>query len=214
MPTKKFQLIGADLCLDFCNTLGGKRGVRTREYLNSYDDFLSWSRQASLLNQAQGQALARQAEQLPEGAERALARGIKLREAIYRVFLAVVAGKAPATADLAQLNSELAPALGRLRVEPVRGPVRFALKWANGDVALDHPLGAVARAAAHLLTNPDSLARVRQCQGDNCGWLFIDSSKNQSRCWCDMRDCGNRAKVRRHRLKQRRVKLIHQTRVP
>ncbi|HEV2391667.1 MAG TPA: CGNR zinc finger domain-containing protein [Verrucomicrobiae bacterium] len=42
---------------------------------------------------------------------------------------------------------------------------------------------------------------MRLCQGDTCGWLFVDSSKNHSRRWCDMRDCGNRAKARRHRAK-------------
>jgi len=57
-----------------------------------------------------------------------------------------------------------------------------------------------------LLTSSQRLNQVRQCRGDNCGWLFVDGSKNHSRRWCDMRDCGNRAKVRRHRLKQRREK--------
>jgi len=55
-----------------------------------------------------------------------------------------------------------------------------------------------------LLTDPHTLAHVQMCNGDNCGWLFIDSSKNHSRRWCDMRDCGNRAKIRRHRLRQKR----------
>ena len=45
---------------------------------------------------------------------------------------------------------------------------------------------------------------IRECDGDTCGWLFLDTTRNHSRRWCDMRGCGNRAKVRRHRQKQRR----------
>ncbi len=40
---------------------------------------------------------------------------------------------------------------------------------------------------------------MKECAADNCNWLFYDASRNRSRRWCDMRDCGNRAKVRRFR---------------
>ena len=39
------------------------------------------------------------------------------------------------------------------------------------------------------------------CDGDGCAWLFIDTSKNRTRRWCDMAICGNRAKARRHYAK-------------
>ena len=43
-------------------------------------------------------------------------------------------------------------------------------------------------------------ALMKQCADDRgCGWLFLDTSRNQSRRWCSMKSCGNRAKVRRHR---------------
>ena len=54
-----FRFVGGDLCLDFTNTMGGKRGVAPREYLNSYTDFVSWCRQAGLLDSSKAQALAR-----------------------------------------------------------------------------------------------------------------------------------------------------------
>jgi predicted RNA-binding Zn ribbon-like protein len=57
----------------------------------------------------------------------------------------------------------------------------------------------VAYSAADLLATPDQLARVGQCQDDRgCGWLFLDLTKNHSRRWCAMDDCGNRAKAKRH----------------
>ncbi len=66
-------------------------------------------------------------------------------------------------------------------------------------------LWLIADAAAALLTSP-RLALVRQCSGEECTWLFVDTSKNHRRRWCDMRDCGNRAKARRHyeRVRQNR----------
>src|SRR5947207_11102510 len=86
---KKFQFVGGELCLDFCNSVGGKRGVRTREYLNSYQDFVSWSEQAALLDARRAQELLRRANQRPAMGTAALKRAIRLREAIYRIFLSL-----------------------------------------------------------------------------------------------------------------------------
>ncbi|MCL4370559.1 MAG: CGNR zinc finger domain-containing protein [Chloroflexi bacterium] len=58
-------------------------------------------------------------------------------------------------------------------------------------------LWPVARSAGELLTSSE-LGRVRKCAGYPCGRLFLDTSRNQSRRWCDMKSCGNLAKARRH----------------
>jgi len=204
LPQKKFELVGGVLCLDFCNTVGGKRGVVARENLHSYLDFLSWSQQACLVDLRTTRGLTREAASRPIEATAVLARAIELREAIYRIFLSVSLHKPASNADLVTLNGELARTHGRLRVSRLKAPPGFGWAWEADEHALDAPLGPLARSAAELLTAPLQLQQVRQCNGENCGWLFIDSSKNHSRRWCDMGDCGNRAKVRRHRLKQRR----------
>lgn len=204
-PVKKFRLIGGDLSLDFTNTVGGKRGAITRECLNRYADLLSWFQQADVVNERQAKQLARDADRVPADAARALVRAIELREAIYQIFAATIAGRTPARTDLEALNSELSPALSRLRLGRTADGAGLGWTWAEGAGDLGAPLGPVARAAAELLTDEHALRQVRQCGGGNCGWLFLDSSKNHSRRWCDMRDCGNRAKVRRHRLKERRA---------
>ena len=110
--------------------------------------------------------------------------------------------ESPQTADLDHLNAELSTNLGRLRVASSKKG--FNWTWANADDALDQPLGPIARSAADLLTSPHLLEQVRLCEGDTCGWLFVDSTKNHSRRWCVMSDCGNVAKVRRFRMKNRR----------
>jgi len=198
---KKFQFVGGELCLDFCNSVGGKRGVRPREYLNSYQDFVSWSEQAALLDAGRAHELLRRATHRPSTGAAALKRAIRLREAIYRIFLSLGENKKPAEDDIGELNVELGRSLNRLRVSP--GKNGFGWEWNADAIEVDYPLGPIARSAADLLTSGRTLENIRQCQGDNCGWLFLDSSKNHSRCWCDMRDCGNRAKVRRHRLRKK-----------
>jgi predicted RNA-binding Zn ribbon-like protein len=69
--------------------------------------------------------------------------------------------------------------------------------WIAQDDVLDRMLWPVIRSAADLLTSQD-LWSVKICASDSCNWLFLDTSKNQSRRWCDMKSCGNRAKVHRH----------------
>jgi predicted RNA-binding Zn ribbon-like protein len=198
-PGPKFQFVGGDLCLDFCNTVGGKRGGVAREKLHSLDDFIAWAEQAALLKPEQVEGLRRHAVRRPSDAAALLDRAIELREAIFRILLSASDQKAPPDKDMARLNAELAASLGRLRIGPAKEGALFVWQWADDRLQPDHLLGPIARSAAELLVRGDLVAKVHQCEGDNCGWLFVDCSKNHSRRWCDMRDCGNRAKVRRHR---------------
>jgi len=200
-PPKTFQFVGGALCLDFCNSVGGKRETLARENLHSYADFLSWSQQAGLVAAAAAEDRRRNAQRRPVAAAAVLRRAIALREAIYRIFLAGAQKRKPKESDLDELNAELSRTLPRLCVAPSKDG--FNWHWRPEDGALDDALGPIARSAADLLVSGESLEKVQQCKGNNCGWLFLDSSRNHSRCWCDMRDCGNRAKVRRHRLKHR-----------
>ena len=202
-PPRKFQFVGGELCLDFCNTVGGKRKGVAREYLTRYEDFVSWSEQAGLIENSCSESRLRRAARRPEEAVGVLNRSVKLRESIYCILLALKDHKQPSEKDVAVLNSELSRSQSRLQVAAKKEG--FDWEWHNHRNALDDPLGPIARSAAELLTSPEDLKYLSQCQGDNCGWLFLDSSKNHSRCWCDMRDCGNRAKVRRHRLKHKKT---------
>jgi len=202
----KFQFVGGYLCLDFANTVGGKRGAATREYLSSYADFVCWCRQAGLVEDGRAAALLRGAARRAGDSATALRRAIKLRETIYRIFAALASGESPEDSDLDRLNAELSAHLGRLRVGVGANRKKFHWSWADGGAALDDALGPIARSAADLLNSPPLLERVRQCDGTTCGWLFVDGTKNHSRRWCVMSDCGNAAKVRRFRMKNRRAR--------
>lgn len=197
------DLSGGCACFNFANTVGGRRPDCPREYLNSYGDLLAWSRHAGLLSETQVDHLAGEAERRPAEAALVLAEAITLREAIYRIFSATARAESAPAEDLSLLNSTLSKALARLQVRP--DPPGFSWYWLTADSALGAMLWPVARSAAELLTSAD-LTRVRECAGDVCSWLFLDTSRNHTRRWCDMRDCGNRAKARRHYARSREMR--------
>ncbi|WP_416531701.1 CGNR zinc finger domain-containing protein [Streptomyces coelicoflavus] len=60
-------------------------------------------------------------------------------------------------------------------------------------------LGALARDAVELLTDPVARASLRQCAGDNCPIVYVDTSRGRRRRWCSSEICGNRERVARHR---------------
>ena len=109
---------------------------------------------------------------------------------------------APPTDDLAALNAAIADAMGHARLVPAEG--HFHWEWEHAPPRLAACCGPVVWSAAELLT-AEELHRVHECAGHDCGWLFLDVSKNGSRRWCSMETCGNRAKARRHRERQQAV---------
>lgn len=110
-------------------------------------------------------------------------------------------GRHPPAADLARLNRVLAVAPAGLKL--VRSKGRYA--WRAKTDALDGLLAPIIWSAAELLAS-EQLARVKSCGAADCGWLFLDLSRNGSRRWCSMDDCGNRAKARRHYARSRSAK--------
>jgi predicted RNA-binding Zn ribbon-like protein len=149
------------------------------------------------------QRLLKKAARRPVDAIAVLERAIALREAIYRIFSAISHERPPQAADLATFNAELSGALVQSRI--VSTAEGFTWDWADAEEALDCMLWPVVHDAAGLLTS-EELDRVGRCADDRCGWLFLDTSRNRSRRWCSMEDCGNRAKARRHYKRKRAVR--------
>jgi len=191
---KRFDFSGGELCLDFCNTLNGSR-ARPKELLLAYPDLVSWARQAGIVGDFEARALVETAHQHPTESTKALFHAKALREAIFRLFSNSIDGAAPEPADLAILNVTLGRALSHRRLSITHQG--FAWEWRRDDEALDTMLWPVVQSAADLLVSPKA-SRVRRCGGTDCDWLFMDMSRNQSRRWCDMSGCGNRAKARRY----------------
>jgi predicted RNA-binding Zn ribbon-like protein len=199
-----FKLRGGVVCLDFVNTVGSRLKDRPREYLRSYEDLLDWARQAGLLAPEETEDLSRQAALDQEVTQETLSRALALREAIHRVISSAIASESQDESDLSVLNRELSISLSHLRVMPADGTYGWGWDRSgdDGGARLDSPLWPVAQSAAELLTSPN-LGRVKLCAGEGCGWVFLDESRNNSRRWCDSRDCGNRERVRRHLARKR-----------
>lgn len=193
-----FSFSGGRLCLDFANTHGGSR-AHPKEYLHHYLDLVSWARQAGVLTDREAGRLGHEVPRRPAAAARMLEEAKALREALFRIFQATVNHRSPASNDVETLNAALRVANSHLRLEwrTEPGPAGFEWRWTGDADALDRMLWPVVRSAVDLLTSPD-LARIQICDGPTCDWLFLDVSRNHSRRWCDMRDCGNRAKARRY----------------
>jgi predicted RNA-binding Zn ribbon-like protein len=192
------EAVDAGRVLAFINTLSGRPTSSPAERLVSYDALVAWAREQQLLSGAAADRLLVQARKHPQQAAAVLTRAKDLREALDRLATAIDGGQVPAAATLDTISELLAAAYAHGRLVPHEG----ALQWvASADDELDRVLWEVARAAGRLVVSP-RLTRVRACAAGDCGWWFVDDTKNRSRRWCDMKICGNREKLRRFRSRQ------------
>jgi predicted RNA-binding Zn ribbon-like protein len=196
-----FEFSGGSVALDFANTLGGMHTAPTHEHLIAYGDLIEFGRKTGTISPAVARRLIEQARRHPARAAAALRRATLLRETIWRVFDAFARDAHAEASDLAALHDADLRALAHVRfTQSGQGAV---YEWTD-ESDLDRPTWAIARAAAELLRSTD-LRLVRECGSDTCEWLFVDRTRNHTRRWCAMGDCGNREKVRRFRERRRRA---------
>jgi len=197
IPT--LTLAGGALCLDFVNTVDDYRSEHPSEYLTDYAALAAWGRHVEILDPERMKKLIATAAQRPEEAARVHQQALALRAALYRLFTTRRTNRKPQAEDLIDLNELLGEALSQGRLRLVED--QYLWHWTGKSDNLVQILYPVVRSAADLLTS-DRLASLGECE--NCGWLFIDTSRNHSRRWCTMEACGNRAKARRHYQRSRK----------
>ena len=192
-----FRYVGGDACVDFVNTVDWTAGGLANERLSTYDRLTEWAEGAGLLTRGAARSFRADAADRAGDASAALALAHRLRDALQCVFAATVAGD-PRLAGVDDYNALLAGVLTHLRVAPAAptedAPARWG--WRGWEGRLDSVLWPVAWRAALLLTGPDG-ARLRVCAGPDCGWMYVDRSRNGLRRWCEMETCGTREKSRR-----------------
>jgi predicted RNA-binding Zn ribbon-like protein len=194
-PIETVEFIGGSVALDFVNTTSRRWNEAPQERLRDYGDLITWCVRKELFGRTEADRLRAVAAERPAEAAQVLARAVALREALYRLFSAFAAGQGAAPEDVELLNGVLTEGIGRRKLRP--GTDGYCWAWVEAPDGLDWMLWPVAYSAAELLTSTH-IARVKECDADDCDWLFLDVSRNRSRRWCDMKDCGNRAKARRH----------------
>ena len=190
-PARELLIVAGHLALDFANTVDDPNGPAHFDHLGTYPLLLGWSVRYGLLRPEAAAQLARLAHRHPRDAGAALASAHTLRVAISDTFGAVAAG-ASAEPPFRDLQPFAVAALEH--AELATSADGFELSWPDSE-DLTSMLWPVAHAALTLLTGSE-LGRVKRCVA--CPWLFLDHSKNSSRRWCTMDDCGKSEKMRRY----------------
>ena len=190
------ELVGGSLCLDFVNTINSRHNPE-HDYLMQYSDVVDCATKLGILSLAQNHQLQKRARQNIHEAENALLAARTLRDLVYRLFSNAVQDSQPETKDLEVFTIFYGESISRGQF--VKRDTHYATTW-NLDEAPDAVLWPIVYSAGELLLSQE-LAQVKECPG--CGWLFLDTSKNQSRRWCSMNTCGARDKMRRYHKKQR-----------
>jgi predicted RNA-binding Zn ribbon-like protein len=167
--------------LDFLATLA-ERGTTQEEKLQRPDDLADWAVESGIVSTRPTVSAAR------------LAGAIELREAAYRMLVALIDGDPPPPEDRALVNATAT------QPPPV---VQLA---ASGTVtragSIEAVLAVLARDCLDLFAGPDR-ALLRYCDDPNCTRLFVDRSRGRRRRWCDMKGCGDRAKAAAYRRRRR-----------
>jgi len=190
--TKPFQLVAGHPVLDLVNTLDWRfRETGPEELLNTFDDLLQFSEQSTLLTARQAQRLRKVS---PSAADKTLQSTKDLREATSQIIYAIMDARTPSTGAIKKLNQHIQNAQANRTLKWDQS--RLELSWIGTEADAQLPLWLLAQSAADLLTG-ETMQRLRSCDNPECRWLFLDTSKNHTRRWCDMKLCGNRMKARR-----------------
>lgn len=194
--TNKYMMVGERLCLNFVNTISWRESEdKRRDWFTSYDKLVDWSSHAGILEEKQTDLLLKKSVQDPSEAEMTLTQAIQLREAIYRIFRSFIKEELINPEDLTNFNKVINHYYQLMHLVPMEND--FSMQFDIPEGAFDRMLPPIVQSAVNILSSEKDLKRVKQCEGDPCGWLFFDTSRNLSRRWCSMADCGNRAKARR-----------------
>ena len=194
-----FKYVGGDPAIDLVNTVDWTRQGLKDERLESYERLTRWAEGAGIVPPRISAALRRQAGINSHEAETAYRRALRAREIMSRLFREIALGNASAEA-LADFNRLLAPALHHLRVTPASrgGEQQLQLDWEDREKKLESVLWPVLWSAASLITSNEA-AHIRVCGSEDCGWMYVDRSRNGLRRWCQMEVCGTREKTLRRR---------------
>jgi predicted RNA-binding Zn ribbon-like protein len=196
---ESIELIGGHPALDLVNTVSWRHDTdRWRENLAVPPDLFTWAHRAAVLDKHHLTAMRLAIAEDPETAEHVLRQVHELREQLYHHLADHIdhpGGEQPIR-EGSPLQRALADAITASSLTGT--PARWTLE-ARGPLDLARVLALYALDL--LQTMPAGL--LRRCDDDDCGWLFLDTTRNHSRRWCSSRGCGNRDRARRHYARNR-----------
>jgi predicted RNA-binding Zn ribbon-like protein len=198
---RELPIVGGHLALDFANTVDDPDGPERYDHVGTYPELVAWSVRIGMLQSDQAQGLLTAAQEHRRARSAVLRRAHLLRHILIEIFTEIAAinsGQSdttegsPPSARWGELRPFVTDAMAH--AELAWDGSTYQLTWAD-TTRLDAILWPVGLAAGDLITSPQ-LARLKKCAG--CPWLFLDQSKNLSRRWCAMNDCGTHEKIRRY----------------
>ncbi len=192
----EISLLGGHPALDFVNTVDSRGERWGPEFLNSYSDLVAWALRLDVIDDEEQRALLSLAIRSPSEAETELIRARELREALHGIFLTEASDEPVGENDLERLDEVARRAQEQRRLVKVGDVIAWRQSPAD---QLDAVANRVGWLAANLLTSRRDRRPIRACEGSNCGWLFLDHSRNGHRRWCSDRTCGSHARVRKFR---------------
>jgi predicted RNA-binding Zn ribbon-like protein len=194
-----FELTGGHPALDLVNTLDWRfRESGPEELLEDYEDVVRFTEQTALISAANARKLLRN---VPESkAAKVIPAVRQLREAAAEVLYEAVDGKSPSPSAIKRLEECLSAAKGQEELQWDGEKLRWMLPQAPSLPA--SPLWLLSLSVESLMTS-EQMHLLRECGNADCRWLFVDTSKNHTRRWCDMKICGNRMKARRFKAQHR-----------
>jgi predicted RNA-binding Zn ribbon-like protein len=196
---QRFQYVGGDRALDLINTVDWTSRGPEHERLESYGQLTRWAEGAGVIDAAMGRRLRRLGEAHPRAAGAALAFALQARGTLHELFGAIARGE-QAEPALDRFNRLLHEAVRGLEVAPVtRTEGSYGWHWRGEESDPRALVWRVLWSAAGLLRS-NEIGNLRVCDGDDCGWMYVDRSRNGFRRWCQMRTCGTREKTRRRRV--------------
>lgn len=184
-----------ETAFDFLNTLELEDGALV-ERLTSLDGAASWLADAGVVSDP---TTITKLGRTARAREEVLGRVVRTRTALRDVAHAVAHHEAPARSAVEEVNRALA---ARERVQLVAAEDGVRLGHSHVGDAVDDVLARIAEPIVRELGYGRE-DRVRICANDTCRWIFFDESRPGNRRWCDMATCGNQAKARRHRARQK-----------
>ena len=185
--------------MTFANTLEYTRGLPT-DHVEEPAALLAWLKESGLLNE-RGRAMeAQRLRRDPAEAQRRLERFRYLRDLVHAIAERVNDGHRPTREQIRDLNHILRHGLHYHQLVSDADGDRYSVAQVGDH--LDQARATIASSLANFLAQDDP-HRLRTCANDGCREVFIDRSPTGRRRWCDMRVCGNRAKVARHRSRAR-----------
>jgi predicted RNA-binding Zn ribbon-like protein len=196
-PWMPRDIVGGNLALDLVNTVSGWNND-PEDWVPDIASFLVWARTCGVLDTREQSEAARRAKDSPVSAQRVLASMKELRFALWGLTDSLEHRRPAQPGDLTVIDE------WRRRLAISQHAIVRHLKidfTINRDIsALELPGLRVTAAALSFLENLPA-TRIKTCSAQDCGWKFVDESKNRSRRWCDMAVCGNLAKTRQYRAR-------------